>query len=311
MDVHTRRLRHFMALAETLHFTRAAEKLYVSQQGLSRSITELEHDVGVPLFTRTTRAVELTDAGTAFLRATRQALTALDAGVADAHRAHSTMSGVLRIGFFAASALELTPLIMSALKARHPSVSPRIESYDLTDPSCGLRSGETDVAFLRLPIDMSDLNTEVLFTEPLVIGMTTSHPLAAQSSVRLSDLQDQVISAPFTDDASWRAFWTLRDLGVDDEDILPRIGRETATMDEELDNAAAGLTLSVSVSSMNRFARRASLVYRKLDHVPGSKLCIGWRGRPTPLVEAFVAVAREVRDEHADLVARIESGDPD
>ncbi|MBH5144944.1 LysR substrate-binding domain-containing protein [Rhodococcus erythropolis] len=310
MDVHTRRLRHFMALAETLHFTRAAEKLYVSQQGLSRSITELEHDVGVPLFTRTTRAVELTDAGTAFLRAARQALAALDSGVEDARRAHSKMSGVLRIGFFAASALELTPLIISEFRAHHPSVSPRIESYDLTDPSCGLRSGETDVAFLRLPIDLTDLNTEVLFTEPLVVGMTTSHPLAAQSSVCLSDLQDQVISAPSTDDARWRAFWTLRDLGVD-EDSLPRIGRETATMDEELDNVAAGLTLSVSVSSMNRFARRASLVYRMLEQVPGSELCIGWRGRPTPLVEAFVAVAQKVRNEHADLVARIESGDSD
>ena len=310
MDVHTRRLRHFVVVAETLHFTRAAESLYVSQQGLSRSITELEHDVGVPLLKRTTRAVELTDAGKAFLRSAREALAVLDAGVADAHRAHSKMSGVLRIGFFAASALELTPLIISEFRTRHPSVSPRIESYDLTDPSCGLRSGETDVAFLRLPIDLADLNSEVLFTEPLAIGMTSSHPLAAQNVVLLSDLQDQVISAPRTDDARWRAFWTLRDLGVDD-DNLPRISRETATMDEELDNVAAGLTLSVSVPSMDRFAHRASLVYRTLGQVPGSTLCVGWRGQPTPLVQAFIAVSRKVRDEHRDLVARIESGSAD
>ncbi|MGB3371833.1 MAG: LysR substrate-binding domain-containing protein [Rhodococcus sp. (in: high G+C Gram-positive bacteria)] len=307
MDVHTRRLRHFVAVAETLHFTRAAETLYVSQQGLSRSITELEHDVGVPLLNRTTRAVELTDAGKAFLRSAREALVVLDAGVADAHRAHSKMSGVLRIGFFAASALELTPLIISEFRSRHPSVSPRIESYDLTDPSCGLRSGETDVAFLRLPIDLTNLNTEVLFTEPLAIGMTSSHPLAAQESVRLSDLQDQVISAPRTDDARWRAFWTLRDLGIDD-DRLPRISRDTATMDEELDNVAAGVTLSVSVPSTDRFAHRASLVYRVLGEVPGSTLCVGWRGQPTPLVQAFIAVSRKVRDERRDLVTRIESG---
>ncbi|KZF04451.1 MAG: LysR substrate-binding domain-containing protein [Rhodococcus sp. (in: high G+C Gram-positive bacteria)] len=310
MDVHTRRLRHFVAVAETLHFTRAAETLYVSQQGLSRSITELEHDVGVPLLNRTTRTVELTDAGKAFLRSAREALVVLDAGVADAHRAHSKMSGVLRIGFFAASALELTPLIISEFRSRHPSVSPRIESYDLTDPSCGLRSGETDVAFLRLPIDLTNLNTEVLFTEPLAIGMTSSHPLAAQESVRLSDLQDQVISAPRTDDARWRAFWTLRDLGIDD-DRLPRISRDTATMDEELDNVAAGVTLSVSVPSTDRFAHRASLVYRVLDEVPGSTLCVGWRGQPTPLVQAFIAVSRKVRDERRDLVTRIESGSAD
>ena len=307
MDVHTRRLRHFVAVAETLHFTRAAETLYVSQQGLSRSITELEHDVGVPLLNRTTRAVELTAAGKAFLRSAREALVVLDAGVADAHRAHSKMSGVLRIGFFAASALELTPLIISEFRSRHPSVSPRIESYDLTDPSCGLRSGETDVAFLRLPIELTNLNTEVLFTEPLAIGMTSSHPLAAQESVRLSDLQDQVISAPRTDDARWRAFWTLRDLGIDD-DRLPRISRDTATMDEELDNVAAGVTLSVSVPSTDRFAHRASLVYRVLGEVPGSTLCVGWRGQPTPLVQAFIAVSRKVRDERRDLVTRIESG---
>ena len=307
MDVHTRRLRHFVAVAEALHFTRAAETLYVSQQGLSRSITELEHDVGVPLLNRTTRAVELTDAGKAFLRSAREALVVLDAGVADAHRAHSKMSGVLRIGFFAASALELTPLIISEFRSRHPSVSPRIESYDLTDPSCGLRSGETDVAFLRLPIELTNLNTEVLFTEPLAIGMTSSHPLAAQESVRLSDLQDQVISAPRTDDARWRAFWTLRDLGIDD-DRLPRISRDTATMDDALDNVAAGATLSVSVPSTDRFAHRASLVYRVLGEVPGSTLCVGWRGQPTPLVQAFIAVSRKVRDERRDLVTRIESG---
>ncbi|MGV8872810.1 MAG: LysR family substrate-binding domain-containing protein [Rhodococcus sp. (in: high G+C Gram-positive bacteria)] len=201
-------------------------------------------------------------------------------------------------------------VLSGAKLACHPSVIPRIESYDLTDPSCGLRSGQTDVAFLRLPVDLTDLNTEVLFTEPLAIGMTASHPLAAQKSVHMSDLTDQVISAPRTDDERWHAFWTLRDLGIE-EGRLPRISRETATMDEELDNVAAGLTLSVSVSSMNRFAHRASLVYRKLTQVPGSTLCVGWRGRPTPMVEAFLAVARDVRDEHHDIVARIESGDLD
>lgn len=307
MDVHTRRLRHFVVVAETLHFTRAAEQLYISQQGLSRSVTELEHEVGVPLLNRTTRVVELTDAGTAFLPAARQALAVLDAGTADAHRAHTKMSGVLRIGFFSASALDLTPLIISTFRDRHPSVSPRIESYDLTDPSCGLRSGATDVAFVRLPVDLPDLNAEALFTEPLAIGMTASHPLAAQSSLRLSDLQDQAVSAPRTDDARWRAFWTLRDLGVA-EDELPRISREVATMDEELDNVAAGLTLSVSVASMNRFAHRASVVYRTLDQVPGSTLGVAWHGQPTTLVQAFLAVAQEVRDGHPDLVARIESG---
>jgi len=217
------------------------------------------------------------------------------------------MSGVLRIGFFAASALELTPLILSTFRMRHPSVDLRIESFDLTDPSCGLRSGDTDVAFLRLPIDLPDLNNEILFVEPLVVGMTSAHPLARRQTVALSDLRKYSISAPHTDDARWRAFWTLRDLGADEDD-LPRIGRETATMDEELDNVAAGITLSVSVASMDRFAHRASLVYRTLENVPGSTLAVGWRGSPGPLVSEFLLTVKEVRDQEFDLVAQIESG---
>lgn len=307
MDVHTRRLRHFVTVAETLHFTRAAEILYVSQQGLSRSISELERDVGVPLLNRTTRTVELTDAGQAFLDAARRALTILDAGTEDARRAHNRISGVLRIGFFAASALELTPLIIGAFRAAHPSVTPQVESFNQTDPSCGLRSGETDVAFLRPPIDLADLHTETLFTEPRAVLMSTSHPLAAAKSVRLRDLQDQVISAPRTEDSRWRSFWTLRDLGVD-EQMLPRVGRDTASVDEELDNVAAGLTMTISVPSMGRFAPRPSLVYLLLEDVPGSELCIGWRGHPSSLVQAFLTVATEVRDHESDLVARIESG---
>ncbi|MFF1553312.1 LysR substrate-binding domain-containing protein [Rhodococcus erythropolis] len=310
MEVHTRRLRHFVAVAEALNFTRAAERLYVSQQGLSRSIADLENDVGVPLLDRTTRTVELTDAGTAFLRAARQALEVLDAGAAEARRAHSRMSGALRIGFFAASALELTPLIIAEFRARHPSISPHIESYNQIDPSCGLRSADTDVAFLRPPVDLNDLHTELLFTERRVIGMSAAHPLAHAPSVRLEDLRDQVISGPRTDDARWRAFWTLRDLGLDEE-MLPRISRETTSVDEELDYVAAGLTLVVSAASMDRVAHRASLVYRPLENVAGSSLCVAWRGKPSALTRAFVEVATDVRDQNAELIRRIESDEFD
>ncbi|MFF1553297.1 LysR family transcriptional regulator [Rhodococcus erythropolis] len=83
-------------LSQNHFISRVRRRDCMSLQGLSRSITELEHDVGVPLFTRTTRAVELTDSGASFLRATRQALTVLDEGAADAHRVHARMSGVLR-----------------------------------------------------------------------------------------------------------------------------------------------------------------------------------------------------------------------
>lgn len=307
MDVHTRRLRHFVTLAETLHFTRAAEILYVSQQGLSRSITELERDLGVPLLERTTRSVVLTEAGHEFLPAARRALAELDAGVDAARRLHRRRLGVLRLGLFASSALELTPPIIDTFRSRHPGVMLELESYSFRDPSCGLRSGETDVAFVRLPIDVPDLHTEPIFTEPRAIGVPRGHPLADLESVRLKDLADQTITAAHTGDASWRAFWTLRDSGLE-EGMLPRIGPVTSTIEEETEVVSAGMALSVTIFSMARFAPRASIVYRPIVDVPGSTLALAWRGPGTLLTEAFRAVTAEVRDRETAIVAQIAAG---
>ena len=93
MDVNTRRLRHFVTLAEELHFTRAANMLHVSQQGLSRSIRELEQQLGAALLARTTRSVVLTEAGEAFLRGARDVLNALDAAAGAAQSAHGEGGG--------------------------------------------------------------------------------------------------------------------------------------------------------------------------------------------------------------------------
>lgn len=307
MDVHTRRLRHFITLAETLHFTRAAEILYVSQQGLSRSIAELERELGFALMERTTRIVALTEAGKEFLPAARRALVELDAGVDAARRLQRRRLGILRIGFIVSSALELAPPIINTFRARHPEMIIELESYNLNDPSCGLLSGETDVAFVRLPIDAPDLHTERVFVEPRAVGVPPSHPLAALESVRLTDLTGQTITAPRTADARWRAFWTLRDSGLS-EDLLPRIGPVTSSVEEEVEIVSAGLALSVTMISMARFAPRSSIVYRPIVDVPGSALALAWRGSGTIHTEAFRAVTAEVRDRETAIVSRIEAG---
>ena len=306
MDAHTRRLRYFVTLAQELSFTRAASVLHVSQQGLSRSIRELEEEVGAALFSRTTRTVVLTAAGEEFLRGTRDALTTLDASAEAARRAHGKVAGVLRLGFIVSSALELTPPIIRTFQDRYPAVALKLEAFDWGDPSCGLRSGQTDVAFVRLPIDCPELQTELLFVEPRAIGVGRSHPLAGARTVKLSELSGEVIMAPRTDDATWEEFWTLRDTRLD-EALLPRVERSASSMEEELEAVSAGLAITITALSMSRFTPRPTIVFRPIEDVSGSQLALGWRGAGTTLTQAFCAVAAEVRDSEADLVARIET----
>ena len=106
VDVHTRKLRSFVAVAEELHFSRAAERLFIAQQALSRQIRDLEQEVGAQLFVRTTREVTLTPAGEAYLAGVRDALAVLDAAAASAARLDRTLSGTLHLGYIAGAALE-------------------------------------------------------------------------------------------------------------------------------------------------------------------------------------------------------------
>jgi len=306
MDVHTRRLRYFVTLGEELHFTRAASILHVSQQGLSRSIQELEEHVGATLLTRTTRSVVLTDAGEAFLRGAREALAAFDAAAEAARRAHGKVAGQLRVGFIVSSALEFTAPILHEFQARYPAVVLELKVFQWGDPSCGLRSGATDIAFVRPPIDCPDLQTETLFVEPRAIGVESSHPLAGSRSVKLRDLSGERIMAPNTDDARWTEFWTLRDTDLD-EALLPQVNRAVGSMEEELEIVSAGLAITVTALSMSRFTPRPSIVFRPISDITGSALALGWRGAGTPLTQAFRTVALDVRDRDKNLVSRIEA----
>lgn len=283
--------------------------LHLSQQGLSRSISELEEQLGATLLVRTTRSVVLTEAGETFLRGARDALAALaalDAAAGAAQGAHGRVAGSLHVGFTVSSALELTTPILRAFRSRYPAVTLELEMFQWDDPSCGLRSGATDIAFVRMPIDCPNLRAETMFVEPRAIGVDTSHRLANTRSVTLSDLAGEPIMAPRTTDATWTTFWTLRDTGLD-EPSLPRVDRVVGSMEEELEAISAGLAITITAISMSRFTPRPSIVFRPITDVAGSELALGWRGAGTPVTEAFRAVAVEVRDREMDLLARIEA----
>ncbi|MFD8597162.1 LysR family transcriptional regulator [Kitasatospora sp. NPDC059646] len=308
MDVSTQKLRNFVVVAEELNFSRAAVRLFVTQQALSKQLRDLEVSLGVRLLARTTRSMALTPAGEAFLASVRESLAALDAGVAAARSTGRGVAGTVRLGFVIGGALELTGPIVAEFSERYPGVRLELRESGFEDPSAGLADGGSDVAFVRLPLAAPGLEAVPLFTEPLVVALPPHHRLAGRSSLTAADVVDEPLAVGRTADTVWQRFWSL------DEHRggrPPRVVRETGSHTEELQVVAAGLACAVTVAAAQRFTPLTGVRYVPLTGVAGSVLAVAWRsGQRSPGVERFVAVARQVREREAAIVAAIETPRP-
>lgn len=299
----TRRLRYFVAVADELHFSRAAAKLFVSQQALSKQIQELENAIGTPLLVRSTRSVELTSAGQAFLPACRDVLARLNAGVEAVRATGSGQRGTLRLGFFVLAALELTTPILTQFSATHPDVTVVMHEYTYNDPSAGLADESSDLAIVRLPIALPDLCTEPLFSEPRVVAVAANHPLAGRDRISVEELAGERMTSATNDDPAFRRFWGL-------EEFLhtpapPAI--QTTSHAEELEVVATGRACSITAACAARFAPHTAVRFIPIDDVPPAVTALAWRPpAESPLTREFVAVASAVRDREADLVRAIE-----
>ncbi|WP_106434105.1 LysR family transcriptional regulator [Streptomyces sp. e14] len=301
----TQKLRNFVVVAEELNLSRAAPRLFVTQQALSKQLRDLEEAVGVRLFDRSTRSMALTPAGEEFLASVREALAALDAGVVAARSASQRVSGTVRLGFLMGGALELTTPILAEFSARYPDVRLELRETGLDDPSAGLADATSDVAIVRLPLAVPDLDSVPLFVEPLIVALPPRHRLADRTSLTAEDVIDEPLAIGRTTDAVWRRFWTLDDHRGGRP---PRVVRETTSPTEELQLVAAGLACTITVVGARRHTPLAGVRYVPLTGLPGSTVAVAWRrGHRSPGVERFVAVAQQVRDRESAIVRAIEA----
>ncbi|MER5401307.1 LysR family transcriptional regulator [Streptomyces sp. NPDC002599] len=301
-----RRLRSFVTVAEELHFTRAAAKLFVAQQSLSKQIAQLEAQIGTLLLRRTSRSVELTPAGQVFLAAARDALARFDLGVDEARRVGRGERATLRVGFIVGAALELTTHILGEFTSRCPGAQIELHEFGFSDPSAGLAGATTDVAFIRLPSSAHGLVTTPLFTEPCVAGVSTAHPLSARDRVRVEDLLDEPIAIGRTNDTVWRDFWTLAGHrgGRRARSII-----ETHSQSEEVEVVAAGMACNITPAAARRYSPHPGVRFITIDDHPGSIVAVAHRSdRPNPLVTAFVEAARAVRDREPLILRTIQGG---
>lgn len=300
-----RKLRYFAVLAEERNFTRAAARLFVAQQSLSRQIRDLEQEIGAVLLYRTTRSVQLTPAGAAFLDRVHAALASLDAGIAEARRHNAGTTGTLRIGFGLGAALELTPFIVEEFGRQFPGVEIEMREYALPDQSAGLSERWSDVAIVRPPLADPDLVTHTLFVEPRVLTVSVRHPLANRETLSVSDILDVPLAVGRSKDEEYRRFWSLQDfrVGMTEPLLTP-----TTTNTEEIELIAAGLACTVNPAAIMRYIPNPGVRYIPIVDVPGSALAIAWRrDRVSPLAVAFTRVAREVRDRETATVEAIEN----
>lgn len=187
-----RRIHYFIAVAEECHFGRAAARLRMAQPPLSQQIKQLEAEMGVTLFTRSTRKVELTPAGERFLDRARQIVLSIDDAVEEAGRVADGMLGTLAIGFTGSATYDLLPSLARVLRAELPGIELDLKGEMLTpDQVSALLDGTLDLGFLRPPVRSPDVDVRVLRREPLIAVLPEAHPLAERTKVKLADLRDE------------------------------------------------------------------------------------------------------------------------
>ena len=188
-----RHLRYVVAVADELNFTRAAAREGVSQQVLSAQIGQLEDELGVRLFDRSTREVSVTEAGAALAERGRALLREADALWDDVRRLGAAQAGVLRFGFSRSAAFETAPRLVTAMAEAHPGV--RVEVCELASPELpqALRDGRIDVALARWAADADGLFVQELWRRPTGIVVRDGDPLAGRAEVELRELADRTI----------------------------------------------------------------------------------------------------------------------
>src|SRR5690348_12762130 len=157
-----RHLRYFIAVAEELHFRRAAERLHMSQPPLSQQIRQLEEEVGAQLLTRNQRKVELTAAGAAFLVRAREILDAVEDAARHARRVQRGEVGRLAVGFVGSAMYTFVPELLQSFREQFPDVTLRLQELGTTEQLRQLDDGRLDVGFIRAPRTHPDLRIETL-----------------------------------------------------------------------------------------------------------------------------------------------------
>jgi DNA-binding transcriptional LysR family regulator len=294
-----RHLRYFIAVAEELNFTRAAERLHIGQPPLSHAIQMLEADVGARLFERTKRWVRMTEAGRLFLIDARRILALAEQAADTARRAQRGEAGELRIGFTFST--PLTPLfatVINRYRRQFPAVSLTLHEMATLPQLDALAARTLDLGFVR-PTDIAaadGISVTALREDPLVAVLPAALPLARKKAIAIGELKDMpfVMYPPNAGTGIYPQIFRLcRAAG-----FVPRVGQVAGEASTIIGLVAAGCGVSVLPASFDRI-RMDGVCYRAIsDAAATTTLLLAQRSaEQSPLVDAFVALAKAAAGE--------------
>ncbi|WP_330455689.1 LysR substrate-binding domain-containing protein [Streptomyces sp. NBC_00820] len=293
MDVHGRDLRYFAAVAEELHFTRAAERLYVSQPALSKQIRALERQVGARLFDRDRRDVHLSEVGAALLPHAQRILAEWEAAQEAVARVVADREAVLVVGMSTSPGRGgVLPAIRSRFTAARPDARIRLRQVPWDDPTAGLADGTCDTAFVWLPLpDPDRYRWVVVAEEPRLVAMPDTHPLAVREIVDFTDLMDEPFLALPDSAGPLRDHW-LADDARDGKPAL--IGAEVASAEETYEALVAGLGVVLLATGNAPLISLGGVVTRAVKGISPSRFVLAWRADDRrPLVRDYIRACEQ------------------
>lgn len=289
-ELDVRQLRYFVAVAEELHFGRAAERLSIAQPPLSRTISDMERQMGVSLLERTTRQVRLTPAGEVLLREARAVLDSIAAATRRTQRAGqggSTLRLALKVDYDGG----LLPRVLAAYQRDENSRPVELLLGDLGEQVQALRDGRADVALVPVPFDDRGLDTLPVLTEPRFVALATGDALADRPSLRLADLAGKVLA-----DGTPATRGPVSSEPATDDGAPPC--RDLTHLLNLIELGRAVWFPPASVAARNR---RSGVTYVPVQDLAPAELVLAWpRGAQSPAVSAFARAVLAVLEEYPE-----------
>lgn len=288
-----RHFRYFIAVAEELHFGRAAERLCMTQPPLSMQIRQLEENVGVPLFVRGSRPIELTAAGEVLLEHARTVLTQADSALHKARLTAHGEAGRLSIAVTSASVLSLLPRLISAFKQRYPAVEIDVSEMVSRDQLSAIARSDINFGLIRPPVNHPTIATLIIQVEPVVVAVPRRHRLADLAKIPVSAMD----KAPFINfNRKTASYFNLlaNDL-LSAHKARPEIVQSATQLHTVMALVSAGLGLALVPEAAARI-QLEDVVLRPLDmdSPPMAELCLAWNSQDrNPAVRSFLELVQE------------------
>ena len=286
-----RHLRYFVAVAEELHFGKAAVKLHIAQPPLSQQIRQLETELGFELFYRTKRQVRLTEAGEVFLIEVKKIFDQLEEAVDRGRRISRGEKGELAIGFVSSAAYSVIPTILKTFCTLVPAVNLQLKELTTKEQLQWLEAEKLDIAFVRPPVEELAFNSEIILWETLVLALPTNHFLGERDHISCSSLAEEPFIL-FPRNLAPELYDRIIFL-CQQAHFSPHVVQEAMKLQTIISLVAAEIGVAIVPESMQNL-QRTGVVYKPLcEAIPQATIAIVWRNHSdrAATVAKFIEIA--------------------